>query len=168
MELPTCSARTFVSELMNWYESPILITEKLWKLLPLNGLNACPHLIKLRAWHEIQCEPHTQFRSFLRIPITYSDYSPSPLLLIWSLRSDDGDGNENGKKAKRFRLAKQQLCTLFCTFLCRRCTTTTWNCLISRFVEDGNRRQQLSFSFHELWYSPLEFNSTKICQHLTN
>ena len=66
------------------------------------------------------------------------------------------------KKSNRFRLAKQQLCTcitLFCTFLCRRCTTTTWKCLISRLVEDGNTRQQLSFSFPELWYSPLEFNS---------
>ena len=50
----------------------------------------------------------------------------------------------------------------------RHCTTTTWKCLISRFVEDGNTRQQLSFSFPELWYSPLEFNSRKIWQHLTN
>ena len=69
------------------------------------------------------------------------------------------------QKSNRFRQAKQQLCTcitLFCTFLCRRCTTTTWNCLISRFVEDGNKRQQLSFSFPELWCSPLEFNSKKI------
>ena len=36
----------------------------------------------------------------------------------------------------RFRLAKQQLClcsTPFGTFLCRNCTTTTWNCLNSRF-----------------------------------
>ena len=44
---------------------------------------------------------------------------------IGSLRND---GNENGKKSSRFRQAKQQLCTcitLFCTFLCRRCTTTT-------------------------------------------
>ena len=30
------------------------------------------------------------------------------------------------------------------------CTTTTWMCLISGFVEDGNTRQQLSFSFPEL------------------
>ena len=75
------------------------------------------------------------------------------------------------QKSNRFRLAKQQLCTcitLFCTFLCRRCTTTTWNCLISRFVEDGSKRQQLSFSFPELWRSPLEFNSNQICQHLTH
>ena len=75
------------------------------------------------------------------------------------------------QKSNRFRQANQQVCTcimLFCTFLCRRCTTTTWNCLISRFVEDGNKRQQLSFSFPELGCSPLEFNSKKICHHLTN
>ena len=46
------------------------------------------------------------------------------------------------------------------TFLCRRCTTTTWNCLISRFVEDGNKRQ-LSFSLPELWCRPSEFISKK-------
>ena len=68
-------------------------------------------------------------------------------------------------KINRFRQGKQQLCTcntLFCTFLCRHCTTTTWNCLISRFVEDGNKRQQLSLSLPELCCSPLEFNSNKI------
>ena len=71
------------------------------------------------------------------------------------------------QKSNRFILAKQQLCTcitLFCTFHSRRCTTTTWKCLISRSVEDGNIRQQLSFSFPELWYNPLEFNSKTICQ----
>ena len=52
--------------------------------------------------------------------------------------------------------------TLFCTFLSRRCTTTTWKCLISRLVEDVNTRQRLSFSFPELWYNLLEFNSRKI------
>ena len=75
------------------------------------------------------------------------------------------------QKSNRFRQAKQQLCTcitLFCTFLCRRCTTATWNGLISRFVEDGNKRQQFSFSFPELWCSPLEFNYNKNCQHFTN
>ena len=50
------------------------------------------------------------------------------------------------QKSNRFRLAKQQLCTcitLFCTYLCRRYMTSTWKCLISGFVEEGNRRQQL-------------------------
>ena len=75
------------------------------------------------------------------------------------------------QKSNRFRQAKQKLCTcitLFRTFLFCRCKTTTWNCLISRFVEDGTKRQQLSFSFPELWCCPLEFNSKKIGQHLTN
>ena len=69
------------------------------------------------------------------------------------------------QKSKRFRLAKQQLgtcITLFCTFLSSRCTSRTWKCLISRFVEDGNTGQQPSFSFLELWYSPSELNSQRI------
>ena len=75
------------------------------------------------------------------------------------------------QKSKRFRQGKQQLCTcitLFCTFLSRRCTTTTWKCLISRFVEDGNTGQQLSFSFLELWHSPSELNCQKIADICTN
>ena len=85
--------------------------------------------------------------------------------ILGSLSKDDGDVNENGKKAK------QQLCTcttLFCIFLYRRCTTTTWKCLISCFVENVNTRQRLSSSFSELRYSLLELNSRKNCQDLTN
>ena len=39
------------------------------------------------------------------------------------------------RMAKNVYINKQQLCTcitLFCTFLCRRCTATTWNFLMSR------------------------------------
>ena len=43
-----------------------------------------------------------------------------------------------------------------------------WNCLISCFVEEVNTRERFCFSFPELWYRPLEFNSTKNCQHLMN
>ena len=75
------------------------------------------------------------------------------------------------QKSNGYRSARQQLCTcitLSCTFLSRRCTSTTWKYLDSRFVEDGITRQQLSFYFRELWSSPLEFNSKIICQHLIN
>ena len=44
-------------------------------------------------------------------------------------------------QSNRIRLAKQQLCTcitLFCTLLCRSCTTTTWNDQILSFFDDGN------------------------------
>ena len=60
-------------------------------------------------------------------------------------------------KSNRFRLAKQQFCTcitLFCTFLCHRCTPKARNSLFSRFVEDVSLKQQFSFSFPELRYSP--------------
>ena len=58
-------------------------------------------------------------------------------------------------------LAKQQLRTcisLFCTFLCCRCMTTTWNFLISRCVEDVNPGR-LPFSLPELRCGLLDFNS---------
>ena len=44
------------------------------------------------------------------------------------------------QRSNRLRLAKRQLCTritLFCTFLCRRCTTTTWT-----FKFCGGRKQK--------------------------
>ena len=79
------------------------------------------------------------------------------------------------QKSNRFSLAKQQLCTcitLFCTFLCRRCTTTTWKCPISRFVEDGpgGREHKATTFFFFLWalIQSFRINSTKIYQHLTN
>ena len=87
------------------------------------------------------------------------------------LSDDEDDVSENGKKNTTFRLAKQQLCksiTLFCTFVCRHCTTTTWKCLISRFVL-GTWTQGNDFRFLFLNFdTPVEFNSRKICQHLTN
>ena len=74
--------------------------------------------------------------------------------------------NDDGKKAIGVDWQNKKFIytciTLFCTFLCRRCTTTTWKCLISRFNEDVNRRQQFSFSFPELWYSLLRIQLIKI------
>ena len=77
-------------------------------------------------------------------------------IIIGSFSKDDGDGNQNGKKA-----IKQQLCSCITLFFCRHCTTTTWKCLISRFVEDVNTRERLSCSFPEL---PYRFKSRKICE----
>ena len=79
-------------------------------------------------------------------------------------KGPDREPKQRRRRCQRFRLTKQQLCTcitLFCTFLCRPCTTTTWKCLISCFVEDVNTRQRLSSSLPELRYSLLEFSSRK-------
>ena len=95
----------------------------------------------------------------------------SPVLLRkFTIKIRTATATRTQRKSNRIRLTKQQLSTwitLFCTFLCRRCTTMTWNCLISRFEEDVNTRRPPSFSFPEPRYSPLEFNSRKIRQHLT-
>ena len=56
-------------------------------------------------------------------------------------------------KSKEFGLAKQQFCTcitLFCTFRCRRCTTTTWNLLISHF-NYGRREHKTKVFFFFFW-----------------
>ena len=74
--------------------------------------------------------------------------------------------NDDGKKAIGVDWQNNNFIytciTLFCTFLCRPCTTTTWKCLISRFNEDVKRRHQFSFSFPELWYSLLRIQLIKI------
>jgi len=76
------------------------------------------------------------------------------------------------QKGNRFRLAEKQLytcITFFCTFLYRAARLQrAWNFLISRFIEDLNVRRLFSFSFCELRFSSLEFNSWKSGQHLTN
>lgn len=63
---------------------------------------------------------------------------------------------------------QNSVCTAhcFCTFLCRYCTTTTWNVVISCFMKDVNRRKLFNVSFLEC--SVLEFNFRNIRQHLTN
>ena len=67
------------------------------------------------------------------------------------------------KTAKNGKTTTLHMHHSFGTFLCRHCAG-----LISRFVGGVNTRQRLPFSFLELRYSLLEFNSRKNCQHLTN
>ena len=43
-----------------------------------------------------------------------------------------------------------------------------WKCLISRFLENVNTRERLSFSFPEIWDSPWKIHHQKIYQNLTN
>ena len=60
------------------------------------------------------------------------------------------------QKSKRFRLAKQQLCThitLFVTFFCRRCTCATWNLPNLMFCRGREHKTKPLFSFPKLcWY----------------
>ena len=72
-----------------------------------------------------------------------------------------------GQKSNTFRLAKQPTLHVHHPFLVHFfAIVPRYNvkCLNSRFVEDGNTRQQLCFSFPKLWYSPLEFKAKNIWQ----
>ena len=90
------------------------------------------------------------------------------VILKRSWSNDDGDGegdrNENGKKAialdKQDNNSARASCIFFFgTFLWRHCTTTTWKCLISRYVVDVNTTQRLFLLFHNFDTNILEFNS---------
>ena len=63
--------------------------------------------------------------------------------ILGSFNNDDGDGKEN-VKSNRYIKQNNKLAraTRFFTFLCRYCTTTTWKCLISLFMEDVNKRRR--------------------------
>ena len=77
-------------------------------------------------------------------------------MIIGSLSNDDGDGNENGKKSSRFQLGKKNNFARASRFFVH------FFAVISPLVEDMNTRQRPSFSFSDLWCSPLEFNSKKV------
>ena len=80
-------------------------------------------------------------------------------VILGGLSNDDDDGKENGKQP--IGLIDKTI-----TLLAHH---AFFYISISRFVEDVNTRQRLAFSFSELCYSCLEFNSRKKnCQHLTN
>ena len=52
--------------------------------------------------------------------------------------------------------------TLFCTFLCRLFTTTTLKCLISRLMENVNKKRRNFIFLLEPGCGPLEFNFKRI------
>ena len=86
----------------------------------------------------------------------------------WIGSNDDGDVNAKGRKAIGLNWPNNNFARtsrFLGTFLCRHFTTTTWKCLISRFVENVNTRQRLSFFFSRTSIHYLEFNSRINCQH---
>ena len=86
-----------------------------------------------------------------------------------SRRCDEGDGNENGENAIGL-VSKTTTLHVYHAFSYNslpNCTTSTWKCLISRFIEDVNKRRRIFLSLPRLECSPQEDNSTEIRLHLT-
>ena len=79
-----------------------------------------------------------------------------------SLGNNDGEGNENGNETISciFKTITLHLHHSFPTFFSHRCTSATWNFLISpvRFTELVNATQKVSFSLSKLRYGPFGFN----------
>ena len=97
-------------------------------------------------------------------------YSPRRGSKIRSFSSDDGNSNENVKKAISLQSKKKTTLHVhhsFCTFLCRRCTTTTWKCVIFRFMEVVNKRRRIFLSLPKFECSSQEINSREIHLYLT-
>ena len=80
-------------------------------------------------------------------PFFPSSY-PSPLDACW-LRATPFSGWSPWHHVKTLQRKRKlsMWITLFCTLLCHHCTTTTWNCLNSRFMEDKTTQR---FSFLNL------------------
>ena len=104
--------------------------------------------------------------------MTEKTYGNCNLWQLGSLSNDDDGVNENSKKAIGLDWQNNnsaRVSRFFVHFLSSlHDYLATRKCPISRFVEDLNARQRLSFSFPELRYSLLEFSCRKYCQHLTN
>ena len=89
---------------------------------------------------------------------------------IVTLRSNDADGDGNAKKTNSFYKKNNNFARasrFFVHFFARFCTTTTWKCLISRFMECVNKQRRNFISLSELGYGPSEFNSRRVRLHLT-
>ena len=87
--------------------------------------------------------------------------------VIESVSNDDGDGNKNGKKvigldSKTTTLPVEHA---ICTFLCRHCTTTTWN-LIPIFMFYWGHKHTKGMSdplFFHVFMTKSEINTFTFC-----
>ena len=92
------------------------------------------------------------------------------VLKLGSLSNDDGDGNEKVKKAtgSDWQNNNSARASRLLYIILPSLHDYDVELPISRFMEDVNTRQRFSFSFCELRYTPLKFNSRKNRQLLTN
>ena len=81
--------------------------------------------------------------------------------LIGTLRSNDADGNENVKKKSCLIRKKNNFARasrFFVHFFSCFCTTTTWKCLLLRFMENVNKQRRNFISLCELRHGPWPWN----------
>ena len=114
---------------------------------------------------------HAQYPTNDDVTSGWSCRRPENVSILSSLlaSNDDGDGNEWRQKRHRFITQNNKFARasrFFSTCLYRPCTTTTWKCLIASFMEDVNKRRQISFPLSKPDCGPQEINSREIRLHL--
>ena len=110
--------------------------------------------------------PNQKRRNYRWVEKRFRCYQQEQFNLHWENSVSDGSQcivNNRKFKMKRRRESKKSnsltrqnnnfaRASRFFVFLCRHCTTTTWKCLISRFVEDVNNQWQNFLYLYELGY----------------
>ena len=107
--------------------------------------------------------PNQKRRNYRWVEKRFGCYQQEQFNLHWENSVSDGSQcivNNRKFKMKRRRESKKSnsltrqnnnFASASC-FLCCHCTTTTWKCLISRFVKDVNKQWQNLLSLYELGY----------------
>ena len=114
---------------------------------------------------------------------TFGCYQQEPFNLHWENYVSDGSqcivSNRMFRMQRRRESKKSNSLTrenndfaravsqFFVHFLCRHCTTTTWKCLMSRFMKDLNKQCQNFLSLYELGYGWQKFSSRRVRLYLT-
>ena len=136
---------------MKWY---VITRDKNLKSVP----NKYAEKLKLTFWHYCCLERREGGTETKGGPV-YARKSSCPLLR--TSRPNDASKKTIGRFNKQNNNFIRTCITLFCTFLYRFCTTTSWKCLISHFMENVNRQRRNFISLSELGYPPrFPWNST--------
>ena len=102
------------------------------------------------------------------VPCEPSFFTASPKALLGSFSNDDddgGDSNDSAKKRNGFVKQNNNLARASRFFV--HFFAVKWKCLISRFVEDANKRRRIFLSLSKLECGRQEIKSREIRLHLT-
>ena len=118
---PHCAHRYFISQIEGTVKEPTLLFEKGRSFS--GGVVSLAHIIHIMGW------------------------VGWVINILGTLISSDATATRTSKKQIGL-VSKKQLCTcstLFCTFLCRLCTTTTWKCLFRALSRTWTSNYEILF-----------------------
>ena len=91
------------------------------------------------------------FNSFCRNVVNKLHVFCCPFFRTFKIRRRQRERHKSDRFNKQNNYFICTCITPFCTFLCRHCTTMTWKCLISCFIEHVNKQGQNFLSSFLTW-----------------